>query len=372
MKNIYLHLAFGISFFLQWHGAFSKDSLYIKLSQRQLQQGDTLHVVCANTAINRPAATLHVWIENTNTHQRWRYRFPMVNNKVEFSLLTAQGLPDGTYALSFVLQSAFLKLQGVLKNRDTALKEINMLVLHPKKESHLTRVKLEENGQFNAGKFMFEDTANIIFNPPENSKANIDVQLQTWVDSLFVPETIRTELITVAKPGATIAISQPYALRLSDFISTGEILPEVTLVSKKAPAVKKLDREITSGPFRTSGKLYDGYSTEMERSVDVVSYIASQIVGLNIEHKGMFITIYRKQHLVNIFINEFQASYSDLLVLHPHDIAMIKVFEPNEGPSILGGGAIAIYTRTAPRENKEGRRNEFKVFGYTPALAIWQ
>ena len=54
------------------------------------------------------------------------------------------------------------------------------------------------------------------------------------------------------------------------------------------------------------------------------------------------------------------------------DVAMIKIFDPLEGPNSSGGGAIAIYTKRGSYAQNSNRKNNFPIRGYNDVETVWK
>ncbi|HVZ25956.1 MAG TPA: hypothetical protein VG842_07880, partial [Sediminibacterium sp.] len=101
------------------HAIFAADSLQVVITHKQLKQGDTLEFSCnlpnyASRQLSK--ATLNIWIEDLDHHHRWKFRYPMLNGFVAGSLAIGTSIPDGQYAVNFLVQPGLFHLSGKLDN----------------------------------------------------------------------------------------------------------------------------------------------------------------------------------------------------------------------------------------------------------------
>ena len=98
--------------------AASSDTLVVIFDRQNLLQGDSIEVEVYSEPFSQhqPAQTLHLWIENIQTGQRWKYRYPYTKGRYKFSLKINDSIPAGTYALNFLLQKKFVLKKSSLPN----------------------------------------------------------------------------------------------------------------------------------------------------------------------------------------------------------------------------------------------------------------
>ena len=101
--------------------ASAADTLVVIFDRQNFVQGDSIEmeVYTEPFRAGQPAQTLHLWIDNIKTGQRWKFRYPFVKGRYKFSIKINDSIPNGTYAFNFLLQKKFLAVKGKLKGIGT-------------------------------------------------------------------------------------------------------------------------------------------------------------------------------------------------------------------------------------------------------------
>lgn len=354
----------------------AQDSLQVILNKKQFKQGDTLAADCfLQSAKAASPHTLNVWIQSLETGKFWKFRYPLLNGTISMDLKINDSLPDGRYAVNFLVQPQFFSMLGKIERYKKDNKGITMLMLSKNKEDYYSTVMPDDEGNFTTGKLVFEDTAKFIFYPVNKKVKNLFIDIRTYLDSAYVPATTVTEIITVGDTAGIKMKSTAYHFNKEDFDRLSSMLPNVTITgAEKKVEMEKFNKEITTGFFKGDAKIYDGINDpELSRSVDLFSYLAKKATGLQIVPYGNgFYTIVRRGAGVDIFVDEVNVNLYDLPFISPADVAMIKIFDPYTGPGYSGGGAIAIYTKSKNYKPNPDRKNIFLAKGFSPAYSIWQ
>ena len=117
--------------------AAANDTLVVILDKQNFVQGDSIEmeVYAEPFNANQPAQTLHLWIDNIKTGQRWKFRYPFVKGRYKFSIKINDSIPNGTYAFNFLLQKKFLAVKGKLKNAGDDDKAVNYMAISKNKAS---------------------------------------------------------------------------------------------------------------------------------------------------------------------------------------------------------------------------------------------
>ncbi len=364
--------------------AVTKDTLVVIFDRQNFVQGDSIEmeVYTEPYRADQPAQTLHLWIDNVKTGQRWKFRYPFLKGRYKISLKINDSIPNGTYAFNFLLQKKFLAVKGKLKNVDEADGAINYIAKTKNKAPIIDDVKLDTDGSFKIDNLFYTDSVYFGFSPEKKSKANpLKIAIETPIDSAFVPETTTTELITV---GINESQSTQTNTATKDYIFSSstkkdkELLQEVVLKSKQKTKREKFENENVSGLFSSdNAKTIDFYeSDELKNYPDIYSYLTSNVAGLttyNDEQTGRTILYWRKEK-VNIYVDEFLDVDFSPISLSVQDIEMVKIFSPGSRLGLDGfGGSVAIYTRRF--SNRPGNRlsnYSFYVKGYTQKNAVWK
>lgn len=351
------------------------DSLYVLMNKKQFSKNDTVKVDCLYRYSTKKSAsvTLNVWIEDIQKTRIWKYRYPLINGKASFDLIIDSTLPDGRYAVNFLVQPVFFSIQGKVRDYSKKSKGLTMLVLSKTKDTYIQTLQPALDGSFTLGKMAFPDTARFIFSETGKAKNDVFIDLVTPIDSAFNPTITYTEMVQVGNPKLIAADTiKPYSLDGKRF--TGNFtLKEVVVKSTRKKAVERFDDEYASGLFK-GGKIFDGIDdVELASANDIFQFLRGRVPGMQInmnEDGGYDIT--RRGSTVDIYLDEFRLSASDPVFVNPADVAMIKVFDTFDGPNTSGGGSIAIYTKRGSYAQNANRKNNFPIRGYTNVEAVWK
>ncbi|MES2331577.1 MAG: hypothetical protein V4539_18370 [Bacteroidota bacterium] len=359
---------------------YGADSLHVDLNTRVLKQGDTLEFKCtvANFAkLKLQRATLNVWIDDVLTHKRWKFRYPMINGECSAALTLGDKIPDGHYAVNFLVQPGFFRISGEIQQHNRHDTGINyMMFFKNKKGAYFDRVHVEKDGNFRLKSTLFEDSAYFIFTP--NIKVNnnyLVIDIETPLDSAFVPVLQKTHFITVGnKQMAAAGKTDTSSYVFSDVEVDQGTLPGVTVKTKLKTKVQQFDEEYSNGLFdNPEALIFDGIeSTQIERSIDIFHFLMGRIAGLDVDVLG---NASWRGHGVEFFVDEFPFEARDIFFVSPLDVAMIKVYRP---PSHISGnfsnqgGSIAIYTKRGAYLTKRNSRHNFIVRGYNRLEDRWE
>ncbi|MES2003610.1 MAG: hypothetical protein V4450_03745 [Bacteroidota bacterium] len=371
-------------FLLFTHSVFASDSLRVVLSASKLVKNDTLDFSCAIPAFKElrlTNATLNVWIEDVAHTKRWKYRYPIINGEVSGSLAVGNKIPDGVYAVNFLVQPGFFKISGEVYDhdkRDTSI--IYMMISKNKKGSYLDYAHVARDGFFHLKNTLFADSAYFVFAPMGKTKSNyLDMRIETPLDSVFTPVLQETKFITIGNPAKLLAgqTDTSHYLFRSDNAGGAEFLPEVVVKSKFKSKIQQYDEEYSSGLFQNNDAIvFDGLDQyDIARAPTIMMFLQGRIAGLTIERnsEGVEIAKWRNQ-LVEIYIDEFRLDATENLFIVPSEVAMIKAYRPPAHLSSFSGGAgaIAIYTKRGNYMSNSRFRHNFIVKGYTNMESVWQ
>ena len=115
--------------------AIPADTLVVIFDRQNFVQGDSIEIEIYTEPYrsNQPAQTLHLWIENVKTGQRWKYRYPFLKGRYKIALKINESIPDGIYALNFLLQDKFLAVKGKLINATKLIPQLIILPMQKRK-----------------------------------------------------------------------------------------------------------------------------------------------------------------------------------------------------------------------------------------------
>lgn len=358
--------------------AYSADSLQIDLNSKILKKGDTLDFKCtvANFAkLKLQRATLNVWIDDVVTHKRWKFRYPMINGETSAALTISDKIPDGNYALNFLVQPGFFRISGEIQQHNRHDTGINyMMFFKNKKGTFVDRVHVENDGAFRLKSTLFEDSALFVFTPNIKVRNYLVINIETPLDSVFVPVLQKTKFITVGDPQKSASNKMDTVSYVFSDVDVAEgTLPGVTVKTKLKPKVQQFDEEYSHAMFYDPGAIiFDGIeSTQIERYSNIFQFLMGRVAGLDVSALGGATW---RGHPVGFYVDEFPFDTRDIFFISPADVAMIKVYRP---PSHIGGdfgnqgGSIAIYTKRDAYLTKRNSRHNFIVRGYNSLEEKW-
>ena len=375
-------LAFLIAAFIA--KAKAADTLVVIFDKQNFVQGDSIEIEIYTEPYktNQPAQTLHVWIDNIKTGQRWKYRYPFLKGRYKFSLKINDSIANGTYAFNFLLQKKFLLIKGKLKNAEDGDKEINYIATTKNKAPIIDGVELGNDGSFKIDNLFYTDSCYFGFSPVKKNKVNpLKITIETPIDSAFTAEASTSEFITIGLNETQIA--QQNAVADKYVFSTQnkkdkELLQEVVLKTKAKSKKEKFENENVSALFSSdNAKTIDFYENdELKNYTDIYSYLTANIPGMflvNDEQTGRQVLYWRNEK-VNIFVDEFQDSDFSGNSISVQDIEMVKIYSPGARLGLDGfGGSVAIYTRRfSSRPGNRLSNYSFYVKGYTQKNALWK
>jgi hypothetical protein len=354
------------------------DSLTVQLNRRQFHPGDTVSFSCQVPAFGRDSVvgTLHVILENIHTNRRWKYRYPIINGEAAGNLVIGGGVDDGNYAVNFIVQQRFFRVEGKVKDYRPRLSPLNYVVMIRSKPGYMDNISPEPDGSFRLKPTYFEDTAYFVFSPAKKDRASqLWIDVRTPLDSTFLPYSSATKFITVAAVGDSVplVVAPDYHFDMNKLTGPG-LLPGVVVSGKTKKLVDRFNEEYSTGLFRSNAyKVFDGLESDaIAKSYNIYDFLRFQIPGFNAtaNSDGTYTLRWRNSG-VTVFLDEFPLLHPDDVYIDPADVAMIKVYAP---PSVLSSraGVIAVYTKKGDYDTNPRRKNKFKVAGYTTPLAEWK
>lgn len=361
----------------------ASDSLNIQLNKQSFKKGDTLDFSCVIPDFEKVklnAASLHVWIDHIATGTRWKFRYPFINGEAQASLVLARTLPDGHFAVNFMVQKGYFRLSGQLKDKFDDENNINYLMVPKNKRTYMETINLNKDGFFRLKSTLFEDSAYFVFTPvKKNAKNNLNISIETPLDSSFIPEMESRLWISVGNTKRAINKEDSAAYAFNMITSSGtDLLPNVTVVGKYKKKIEQYDDYYSSGLFkRDDAMIFDGIEDEtMARSMSILRFLEGKVPGLIIEkdQETMVEMARWRGEPTEIYLDEFRVTPQDIWIVSPSDVAMVKVYRPPAMLSPLSGaaGAIAIYTKRGEFAGKNRYKHSFTVKGYTTATTVWQ
>lgn len=363
---------------------FASDSLQVGMSSDRLKSGDTLDFKCVIpefASLKLLNATLNVWIEDMQRTKRWKFRYPIINGEINASLAISDKIPDGRYAVNFLVQRGFFKIMGNIQDHEKRDSNLTyMMISKSQKSSYLDITHVNPDGSFRLKSTLFADSAYFIFSPPRKVRNNyLAIDIETPLDSAFTPVLYKTLFLTVGDPKMVMkkyTDTSAYHFTSEELLDPG-FLPNVTVTGKFKSKVQQYDEEYSRGLFqRDDAMVFDGIeSDQIARSISVLRFLETKVPGLTIamNESGQEVAKWRHEP-VEVYIDEFKMEAGDYNIISPLEIAMIKVYRPPAQLSSFSGGAgaIAIYTKKGKYASNTRNRHNFIVKGYTKIESVWE
>lgn len=355
------------------------DTLVVIFDKQNFVQGDSIEMEIYTEPFKaiQSAQTLHLWIENTKTGQRWKYRYPYLKGRYKIVLKISDSIPNGTYAFNFLLQKKFLSVKGKLKNTEEADKSINYIARMRNKAPIIDGVELDNDGSFKIENLFYTDSVYFGFSPVQKSRENkLKISIETPIDSVFTPEASVTEFVRIGPAEVFNEAEKTYVFSIADK-KNAQLLQEIVLNAKQLSKRQKFEKENVSSLFESgNARTFDFLENdELQSYPDIYSYLTTNVAGLtsyNDEQTGRTILYWRNQN-VNIYVDEFYDAFFSPNSISVQDIEMVKVYSP--GSRMLDGfnGAVAIYTKRRSGSSGNKLSNySFYVKGYTAKSTEWK
>lgn len=367
-------------FFSFGHALAASDSLVVQMNKNQFRQGDTIELQCLLTGPNQ-AATLQLWADHVETGRRWKFRYPFINGVAQATLVIGKEIPDGHYAFNFLVQKGYFRLSGQIENHQEAKdQKVNMMMMVRNKLPFSDEVALNEEGRFRLKSTLFEDSAYFVFTPTNRKlKNNLQVKIEAPIDSSFVPLAEERIWVTVGNTQQSRNKNNTTGYTFNMEQEEGvQILPGVTVNTKAKKKVERYEEMYTSQLFnRSDARTFDGLEDDgIATSYSILRYLEGRVPGITVEKNqetNVELARWRGEPVL-LFLDEFQVSPTDIWIVSPSDVAMIKVYSPPANLSILSGaaGAIAIYTKRGEFANRNRAKHSFTVKGYSSAELVWR
>ncbi len=348
-------------------------------------QGDSIRWQCELRHFTRKenAITVQLWIENMETHQTWQYRFPLINGFAAGAVGIGSDIPDGKYAVNFLLQKDFFNITGRIRDYARRDSFVNYMILYKNKKNIIDKAALTPKKTFAIRNILFQDTAMFMFSPSlRKNSGELWIDAVTSLDSTFIPAAKVVKFIyvgaqdTFTKSKFASVKEDEYQFDLKSKLSKF-VLPEVVITAKRK-VIEDFAKEHVSPLFTGIDDItFDGLTNDdIARSIDINTFLMEHVPGITSEFNpstGVSELTWRGND-VAIYINEFLVDTDIPLSINPSDVAMIKVFRPGFAPGNLpsSGGVVAIYTKIGNYDNNAGKhKNSFTVRGYDPLNVGW-
>lgn len=375
--------------------AAAQETTVLTMNDVSFKAADTIEFSWngAEVGMKHPLATMHLWIDDIETGQRWKFRYPIVNGETGGALAVAKNLKPGTYAFNFLGADHHLEIYGRMRNvrvriarnyKTGNLDTISMTELPGaivQKVSYTLMnqsgflfdsvLRVEASGKYRIPSFIYGDTARLTFNM-EKERGNYIIDVVTPLDSAFTPFFSKTVFITVnGKERLKEVDTSAYEFSMASSYDAGITLEEVKVTGLSK--IERFEKENVTTSFQSLfAKTYDGLGgPEMATYNDIWDYLRAHVVGVTFTGLGFSRGAIWRGLPVTFFLDEVMID-PNLIMIHPADVAMIKAYPPSAATMLMANGAaIAIYSK---RGGGEGRRPgyAYSVVGYTPGAAEWK
>jgi hypothetical protein len=372
----------------------ASDSIPVNVNGRSFKAGDSIHFSWNGQLINKstPTGTLHLWIDNLETGQRWKLRYPILNGETGGSLAVSRDLRPGTYAFNFLAAENFLEISGKFRrvkvktafNYETrkydtvSIKDLDGPVKYNVHAAMLNRmgllfdedVQVAGDGSFRLPPIVFGDTARLVF---DTDKMDYLIDVRTLLDTSFVPFYSKTMFISVkADAPAERVDTSSYQFNVSGFYPNSITLQEVVVTGPSR--TKQFEDEHVTPMFKhiNSRTLSSLDNDQLLRMNNIWSYIQANAPGIMVRENGLSRNIYWRGQRVSVFQDEIQMNAGDITV-PPSEVALIKIFPAGTAISARApGGVIAIYTKRGDPYDLPPSPYTYAVKGYTQPEILWQ
>ncbi len=376
-----------ILLFMTLSATKAADSLQVIMNKTVFVKGDSIDFSCFipdYAALKLNTATLNVWIEDIGRNKRWKFRYPMLNGEVSATLSIGNKIPDGQYAVNFLVQRGFFRISGKVIDAEKKDSLINyMMAIKNKKGSYFDNARVSADGNFRLKSTLFEDSAFFIFSPVKKVKENdLKIRIETSLDSFFVPAVSATKFITIGKQRTNLADQKlsdtnRYVFNADELTDKALLLPGVTVNARIKKNVEQFNEKYSQGLFqREDAIIFDGIDDDMiSRSFSVLQFLQAKVPGLTIDKDSAGQEYARwRNETAEIYVDEFRMDIGDHLFVRPSEVAMIKVYRPPANISSFSGGAgaIAIYTKRGQYGASSKSMFRFVVKGYTAMDSVWE
>jgi hypothetical protein len=361
--------------------AQANDPISIKLNKLNFSPGDTLAFSCniANyKTLGLESATLNLWIEDVNRTKTWKFRYPVMNGQLaKTRLAIPDSLKPGVYAINFIIQKGLFSVYG--KVRDTKLPSLKYFILTNDRKSHSDTLHLSKEGRFALENVVFDNEASFLFSPVKSKTGNeLFIGVVTPLDSMFVPEAVLTQLITVGITDHQQVNDVAYEFQWDEAILKGT-LPNVTVTAKQKKKGQLFNEEYTSPFFRqddNQARWFDGFEDpQLSKTANLENFLLSRVPNFRKEtdYNEHTITYYLRGDVAHVFLNEMPVPTEfDINTINPSEIALIKVINSPTMINRMGdGAAILIYLKRGNYYSDPNMKHNFVFKGYTPQVSSW-
>jgi hypothetical protein len=332
-------------------------------------------------------------VDDLQTGQRWKFRYPIVNGEAAGALAVSKDLKPGTYAFNFLVSNQHLEVNGRIRsvklkmamnyktgNYDTIAvfdkpgsmaQQVSYSIMNRAGFVFDSVLRVDEQGNFRVPPMIFGDTARLIFKM-QKDRDDYLVEVATPLDSAFKPFFSKTVFVNIkGADRVKKADTSKYSFNFADPYPGIVTLEEVKV--KGLTKLQQFEKDNVSQWFKSpNARTFDGLeSNAMSTYNDIWDYLRANVVGLTVSGLGFERSALWRGTPVTFFLDEVMID-PNLIMLHPADIAMIKAYPPSVPmPMEFNGSVVAIYSKRGggiPRRPGYA----YSVTGYTPGASQWK
>lgn len=353
----------------------STDTLLLSFNKYVFNQKDTLHITAKYVTPNKKqqSSTLQMSVENAEGKSA-KYRWPLVMGQVSGDFVLPDSLRNGKYTITFAVEKRFFTVSGkIISAVKTPSLEITLFTAN--NDIVTATIPVLGDGEFFIKNWLFEKNATLILARSNTKfKGDLDIQLETLLDSAYNPSFLAVREFYIGQPPAhTIIDSTGKKLKpsMESFSDKENELQNVVVTGKQKSLGQKFNEQYSTLMFSAiNERVFDFMSDPSAMSYpSVLSYLQGKVAGLTITRNddGTESASWRGGG-VGLYLDEIPVTTDQLMSLSMADVAIVKTIPPIFMGSANGaGGAIAIYTRKGGEEfAAKTNRHVFTLKGYTP------
>jgi len=305
--------------------------------------------------------------------------------KINWENLVNGKMPDIKYAKDtsyFTLQG---KVFGIGPQNYRNGMALLMILVSKDSSRHLLQFPIQRDGSFNDTGTFLVDTSKMYYQIAGNADLTNMTTITAGINMLKAPIHVWNNDSYAAynfKDTSAENRAKYFALEEEKIrkLLEGNVLSNVTVVTKLKSPIEKLDETYTSGLFSGGEAITFNVLDDKSAGItaNLLSYLTGRVPGLSIINRndlnGGSSISWRGQSgpAPTFYLNENQIDINDVNTINMNNVAYIKIFRPPFIGSFTGGegGAIAIYTKKGADaltgENEEKKGLPFKrITGYT-------
>lgn len=234
--------------------------------------------------------------------------------------------------------------------------EVNLVLFYPDSSKQFLHAVSDSAGDVRIENVLFMNEARIFYqlNSKKYAAKLIDIDFERNNEfvsySLPFPNTAyKLQYIIATESNHEFIRRADNAISMErDIEKKYKTLQEVVVNAKIRNATEKLNEELSTGLFRSSGEIIFDFVNEQQNALgytNILQWLQGRVAGLTMNIADGGIVPYIRGSQATIYVDEMRADPGLIAMLSVNDIAMIKVIK---GPFALmtgsGGGTIAIYT----------------------------